>query len=67
MNHITKQGKDPKWLRIWEAAERKRCSVKTIRRMITAGTIEANRFGTRIILVDAESLDRAGLPLQWTE
>lgn len=57
---------DTRWVRITEAAEQRKCSVRTIRRMISAGTIRAERFGPRIILVSVDSLNSAGKTLQYT-
>ena len=51
------------WGTIREAAGLKKVSVKTIRRMITAGTIEAERFGPRLIRVNLATL--TGTPLQF--
>jgi excisionase family DNA binding protein len=53
------------WLRITEAAELKRCSTKTIRRMIAAGELRAEHFGKRVILVERQSLIAAGKPVTW--
>lgn len=53
------------WGTIQEAAELRKVSVYTIRRMITRGQIEAERFGPRLIRVNLASLDTAGRPLQF--
>lgn len=53
------------WGTVKEAAELRKVSVKTIRRYITAGLIEAERFGPRLIRVNLASLDRVGKPLQY--
>ena len=53
------------WGTIQEAADRYRVSPKTIRRMITRGQIEAQRFGPRLIRVNLTSLDQAGRSLQY--
>lgn len=55
----------PKWGTIQEAADHKRVSPKTIRRYITQGLIEAERFGPRLIRVNLTSLDHVGRSLQY--
>lgn len=40
------------------AAERTDVSIKTLRRMISAGKLPAYRFGTRILRVDPDDVDR---------
>jgi excisionase family DNA binding protein len=52
------------WVTIPEAAEYIGVSTKTIRRWITRGTIEARRFGPRLIRVNLASLDSSGRPLE---
>ena len=54
------------WGTIQTAADYVPCSTKTIRRMITAGLIEAKRFGPRLIRVNLNSLRAVGTPLQYT-
>lgn len=53
------------WGTIQDAADIKRVSTKTIRRMITAGSIEAERFGPRLIRVNLATL--TGRALQCRE
>jgi len=53
------------WGTVQEAADRYKVSAKTIRRMITRGSIEAKRFGPRLIRVNLVSLDDAGRSLQY--
>ena len=53
----------PRWVTIRDAAERCQCSTKTIRRWITQGHIEAERFGPRLIRVSTASLDTFGRSL----
>ena len=55
----------PQWGSIRDAADRKKVSTYTIRRMISRGEIEAVRFGPRLIRVNLASLDQAGRSLQW--
>ena len=55
----------PNWGSIQESADRFHVSAKTIRRMISRGEIEAQRFGPRIIRVNLASLDQAGRSLQY--
>ena len=55
----------PNWGSIQESADRYNVSPKTIRRMISRGEIEAQRFGPRIIRVNLASLDQAGRSLQY--
>ena len=57
----------PEWGTIKDAADRKKVSTKTIRRYITDGLIEAERFGPRLIRVNLNSLDALGRPLQYRE
>lgn len=54
------------WASLQEAAEYWGVSVKTIRRYIAAGMIDARRVGPRSIRVELESLDALGTPLQYT-
>ena len=55
----------PIWGTVKEAAQRKKISVWTIRRYITAGLVEAERLGPRLIRVNLNSLDGLGIPLQY--
>ena len=55
----------PEWGTIQTAADRYQVSTKTIRRMITAGLIAAERFGPRLIRVNLNSLAAVGTPLQY--
>jgi len=48
---------DPQ-LSVAEAADRRRCSQKTIRRWIADGTLPAYRVGARMIRIDPRDLDR---------
>jgi excisionase family DNA binding protein len=57
----------PEWGTVKEAADRKKVSTKTIRRYITAGIIEAERFGPRLIRVNLTSLDTVGRSLQYRD
>jgi excisionase family DNA binding protein len=52
-------------LTISEAADYLNVSGKTIRRWISAGLIEAERLGPRLIRVNADSLDQLGRSLQY--
>lgn len=49
------------WITIPEAATRLSVSDKTVRRMISAGDIPAQRFGKRLIRINADSL--TGTPI----
>lgn len=53
------------WASLQEAAAYWGLSVKTIRRYIAAGQIEARRVGPRAIRVNLDSLDSLGTPLQY--
>lgn len=53
------------WGTIPQAAETYQVSPKTIRRRIADGTLEARRFGPRLIRVNLHSLADAGRPLQY--
>ena len=55
----------PEWDTIQAAAELYKVSVKTIRRRISDGTIEAVRFGPSLIRVNLTSLDNVSRPLQY--
>lgn len=55
----------PTWGTIKEAAERKKISVWTVRRYISAGLVEAERIGPRLIRVNLDSLDNLGRSLQY--
>jgi excisionase family DNA binding protein len=57
----------PRWAKITVAAEYQDVSVKTIRRWISAGLIDARRVGPKLIRVDLNSLDRMGRSLQYVE
>lgn len=52
---------------IQQAADSLKVSTKTIRRYISQGLIQAERFGPRLIRVDLASLDRLGRPLQYVD
>jgi len=54
---------DSQWVTIALAAEFFAVSEKTIRRRISDGSIEARRFGPRLIRVNLTSLESAGRPL----
>ncbi|GAA1694852.1 hypothetical protein GCM10009792_13590 [Microcella alkalica] len=54
------------WGSLQDAAEHWDLSVKTIRRYIAAGQIEARRVGPRAIRVNLDSLDSLGTPLRYT-
>lgn len=54
------------WASLQEAADHWGLSVKTIRRYIAAGQIDARRVGARAIRVNLESLDALGTPMQYT-
>lgn len=51
------------WVPIQEAADEFAVSTKTIRRWISAGDLEARRFGPRLIRVRMSSLQSAGRPV----
>lgn len=53
-------------LTIAQAAELKQVSVKTIRRAISRGEIQAHRLGPRLLRISAESLSTWGRPLQFS-
>ncbi len=52
-------------LTIAEAASRRGVSIKTIRRAISRGEIEAYRCGPRLIRISRASLAAWGTPLQY--
>ena len=64
---MTKKPDEPQWVTVQEAAETYGLSTKTIRRYITQGLIEANRFGPRLIRVNLTSLSKLGKPLQYID
>ncbi|TFB46511.1 DNA-binding protein [Cryobacterium tagatosivorans] len=51
------------WGTIQEAAALRFVSVQTMRRYITQGLVQAERFGPRLIRVNLTSLNSAGRPL----
>lgn len=51
------------WPTIAQAAEMYQTSTKTIRRRIADGTLEARRFGPRLIRINPASLNNPGAPL----
>ena len=53
--------KSPEWGTIQQAADRYQVSTKTIRRYITQGIIEAERFGPRLIRVNLSSIQGRSL------
>lgn len=57
----------PVWGTIQEAADSRKISTKTVRRYITQGLIEAERFGPRLIRVNLDSLDHLGRSLQYVD
>lgn len=54
------------WGTVSEAAVYMGVSTKTIRRRITDGTVEAKKFGPRLIRVNMSSLEKSGRPLTWS-
>lgn len=48
------------WISIQQAADLMSCSTKTVRRLISAGTLPARRIGSRMIRIDAADLDALG-------
>lgn len=55
----------PEWITISEAAERIKVSERTIRRYVTSGLVRGERFGPRLIRIDARTVGEAGQPLQF--
>ncbi len=55
----------PEWGTVAAAAAELDVSVKTIRRRISDGTVEARRFGPRLIRVNLTTLRASGRPLQF--
>lgn len=55
------------WGTIDEAAELRQVSAKTIRRYISQGLIEAERFGPRLIRVNLTSVESVGRSLQFRD
>lgn len=53
------------WATIQDASAYYALSVKTLRRMISRGDIEAKRFGPRLIRVNLASIEAAAKPLQY--
>ena len=51
------------WGTLQEAAARRTVSVRTMRRYITQGLVQAERFGPRLIRVNLTSLNTAGRAL----
>ena len=55
------------WPSIQQAAIITGTSTKTVRRRIADGTLDARRFGPRLIRINPESLANLGTPLQYRE
>ena len=55
------------WPTIAQTAELLQTSTKTVRRRIADGTIEARRFGPRLIRINPQSLEALGTSLQFRE
>lgn len=53
------------WPTIQQAAEALQVNPLTIRRRIADGTLEAQRFGPRLIRIDPRSLAALGVPLRY--
>jgi len=53
------------WVTISEAAEYFKLSVRTVRRMIARGEVEARRFGPHLIRVNLDSIVENARPLQY--
>ena len=54
---------EAEWISIARAAEAQSVSIKTIRRMVARGEIEARRFGPRLIRVNRAALENVGQPI----
>ena len=65
MSRTNTARRETEWVTIQQAADRYQVSTKTVRRYITRGLIEAERFGPRLIRVDLNSLEDVGTPLQY--
>jgi excisionase family DNA binding protein len=55
------------WPSIQQTAAVTGTSTKTVRRRIADGTLDARRFGPRLIRINPESLANLGTPLQYRE
>ena len=55
----------PRWVTIAEAADALSVSIKTIRRRIADGSLDARRIGPRLIRVNLASLELVGEPVAW--
>ena len=55
----------PRWVSIPDAADLLGVSVKTVRRMIARGDLEAKRLGPRLIRINAATLEHIGDPIAW--
>jgi excisionase family DNA binding protein len=55
----------PRWVSIPDAADLLGVSVKTVRRMIARGDLEAKRLGPRLIRINATALEHVGDPIAW--
>ncbi|WP_153395789.1 helix-turn-helix domain-containing protein [Ornithinicoccus halotolerans] len=53
----------PRWESINDAADRLGVHHQTVRRWVSAGRLEAVRFGPRVLRVRVEDVDRLGTPL----
>jgi len=53
----------PSWLSVYDVSVILHCSEKTVRNFVSAGLIEAVRFGPRMLRIDASELDRLASPV----
>ncbi|RCL89395.1 MAG: DNA-binding protein [Microbacterium sp.] len=56
---------DASWVSIETAAATFDLSVKTVRRMISRGEVDARRFGPRLVRVSVDSFVENARPLQY--
>lgn len=55
------------WPTIQQAADALQVNTLTIRRRIADGTLEARRFGPRLVRINPVSLAEFGVPLRYVE
>jgi len=55
------------WPTIQQFAELTQTSTQTVRRRIADGTLDARRFGPRLIRINPACLEELGTPLQYRE
>jgi excisionase family DNA binding protein len=64
---MTQASPEPRWATVKEAANHIGLSVRTIRRYISTGRLDANRLGPRRLEVDLNEVDKLRKPIEHEE